>query len=270
MAATTTEMQLSGSHGRLAVHRWDNDAARYVAIVVHGLGEHTGRYGHVAEALVDSGAAVYAGDHLGHGRSEGERVSIDDMEDLVADVHRVVEAARDEHPGLPVVLIGHSLGGLVGARYGQEHGDGLAALVLSAPVVGGNPDLLGMVALPEIPDVPIDPAWLSRDPEVGKAYAEDELVWHGPFKRETLQAIVASIEQVADGGDLGELPTLWIHGEEDPLVPISATEPAIERIKGSRLEARRYPGARHEILNETNKDEVLADVTAFLDRALAS
>jgi alpha-beta hydrolase superfamily lysophospholipase len=226
-------------------------------------------YRHVAEALVESGAAVYAGDHLGHGRSEGERVSIADMEDLVADVHRVVEAARGEHPGLPVVLIGRSLGSLVAARYAQQHGDGLAALVLSAPVVGGNPDLLGMVALPEIPDVPIDPEWLSRDPEVGRAYADDELVWHGPFKRETLQAIVDSIEHVAAGGDLGELPTLWIHGEEDVLAPLAHARPAVERIRGSALEEKVYPGARHEVLNETNKDEVIGDVTAFVKGALS-
>jgi alpha-beta hydrolase superfamily lysophospholipase len=264
----TTEMELSGSQGQLALRRWDNDSARYVAVVVHGYGEHAGRYGHVAAALVASGAAVYAGDHLGHGRSEGERVSIRDMEDLVSDVHRVVAAARAEHPGLPVVVVGHSLGGLVGARYAQEHGDELAAVVLSAPVVGGNPDLLGMVALPEIPDIPIDPSWLSRDPAVGQAYADDELVWHGPFKRETLQAIIDSMAAVAGGGDLGALPTLWIHGEEDPLAPLAHARPAIERIQGTALEEKVYPGARHEVLNETNKDEVIGDVTAFIDRAL--
>ena len=265
---TTRQLELDGSRGKLAVHRWDNDAARYVAVIVHGYGEHAGRYDHVAAAFVDAGAAVYAGDHLGHGQSEGERVSIEDMEDLVADVHRVVEAARGEHPGLPVVLLGHSLGGIVGARYGQVHGEGLAALVLSAPVVGGNPDLLGMVALPEIPDVPIDPDWLSRDPEVGRRYAEDELVWHGPFKRETLQAIIDSIDKVAGGGDLGPLPTLWIHGEEDFLAPLAPARPAVERIRGSVFEEKIYPGARHEVLNETNRDEVIGDVIAFVERAL--
>src|SRR6187200_2662125 len=99
--ATTTQLQLDGSRGKLAVRRWENPEATYVAVLVHGIGEHSGRYGHVAQAF------------------------------------------------------------LVGARYGQAHGDKLAALVLSAPVVGGNPDLLGMVDLPEIPDIPIDPEWLS-------------------------------------------------------------------------------------------------------------
>jgi alpha-beta hydrolase superfamily lysophospholipase len=264
----TTQLQLDGSRGRLAVRRWENPDATFVAVLVHGIGEHSGRYGHVARAFLDAGAEVYAGDHLGHGLSDGERVSIRDMEDLVADVDRVVETARGEHAGFPVVLLGHSLGGLVGARYGQAHGDKLAALVLSAPVVGGNPDLLGMVDLPEIPDVPIDPAWLSRDPEVGRAYAEDELIWHGPFKRETLRAIIASIELVATSGDLGTLPTLWLHGEEDFLAPLGPARAAMERIRGSVFEERIYPGARHEVLNETNKDEVIDDVIAFATRVL--
>jgi alpha-beta hydrolase superfamily lysophospholipase len=165
-------------------------------------------------------------------------------------------------------MIGHSLGGIVATRYAQRPDHGLAALVLSAPVVGGNPDLLGMVHLPEIPDVPIDTEWLSRDPETGRRYAEDELVWHGPFKRATLQAIIASIDAVAAGGDLGGLPTLWIHGEEDPLAPIAHAAPALERVRGTAFEEHRYPGARHEVFNETNRDEVIADVLAFIQGAL--
>ena len=263
-----TATELAGGHGRLALHRWGGADATFVAVLVHGYGEHARRYDHVAQALVDAGAAVYAADHLGHGESDGERVSISDMEDLVADTARVVERAAGEHPGLPVVMLGHSLGGMVAARYGQRPDHGLTALVLSAPVIGGNPDLLGMVDLPEIPDVPIDPSWLSRDPEVGRAYGDDPLVWHGPFKRETLQAIIAAIDAIAAGGDLGDLPTLWIHGEQDFLAPLAQARPAVERIRGRVFEERVYPGARHEVLNEVNKDEVIDDVLAFLRSAL--
>jgi alpha-beta hydrolase superfamily lysophospholipase len=75
---------------------------------------------------------------------------------------------------------------------------------------------------------------------------------------------------VAAGGDLGKLPTLWIHGEEDPLAPLAHARPAVERIRGSAFEQQVYPGARHEVLNETNKDEVIGDVTAFVERALTA
>ena len=264
----TTETALEGKHGSLHLYRWETEAPRYVAVVVHGYGEHAGRYTHVADALVAAGAAVYAADHHGHGRSSGEQALVHDIDDLVEDLDRVVATARDAHPGVPLVMIGHSMGGLVAARYAQEHGDTLAALVLSGPAIAGNPDLLGLLTLPELPDVPIDPSWLSRDPEVGRRYAEDPLVWHGPFKRPTLEALVASMDRVAQSGSLGEVPTLWIHGELDPLVPLAPTREVVERIRGTRLEERVYPGAMHEIFNETNQREVLADVTAFLDRQL--
>lgn len=265
----TTETAIQGTRGSLHLYRWDTDSPQFTVILVHGYGEHAGRYAHVAEALAGAGGAVYAADHLGHGRSAGESALVEDLEDIVADTGQVIVIARDEHPGLPVVLLGHSLGGIVATRFAQEHGDRLAALVLSGPAIGGNPDLLGLLTLPELPDVPIDPSWLARDPEVGQRYLEDPLVWHGPFKRPTLEALVASIDRVASGGDLGSLPTLWIHGEEDPLAPLAHAREAVERIRGTRLEERVYPGAKHEILNETNQDEVLADVIAFIERALS-
>jgi alpha-beta hydrolase superfamily lysophospholipase len=268
--APTSEFDLHGTRGRIQAYRWDADSPRYVAILVHGYAEHTGRYEHVAQALVEKGATVYAADQFGHGRSEGEPAVVEDIEDLVADTGQLVATATGEQPELPLVMIGHSMGGIIAARYAQKHGHELAALVLSGPAIGGNPDLFGLLNLPEIPDVPLDPDWLSRDPEVGRRYAEDPLVYSGPFKRPTLEALVASVDAVANGGDLGSLPTLWIHGEQDFLCPLPQAREAVERIRGSRFEEKIYPGARHEVFNETNKDEVIGDATAFVDRTLAS
>jgi alpha-beta hydrolase superfamily lysophospholipase len=267
--ATRTETELQGARGRLAVHEWRDGEPRYVVLIAHGYGEHAGRYDHVARRFVEDGAVVYAPDHLGHGRSEGERAHVDDGEDFSADLHRVAERARAEHPGLPVALVGHSMGGLVATRYAQRHPGELAALVLSGPTIGGSPELELLLTLDVIPEIPIDPAVLSRDPAVGRAYADDPLVWHGGFKRATLEALFAGVKAVAEGPGLGDLPTLWIHGEGDQLVPVAATRPAIERIKGERFEERIYPGALHEVFNETNQDEVIGDVVAFVRRALA-
>ena len=267
---TTRESELQGARGRVVVHEWHGDGEpRFVALIVHGYGEHARRYDHVAERLVGEGAAVYAPDHLGHGRSEGERVLVEDGEDLSGDLHLVAERARAAHPGLPIVLIGHSMGGLIATRYVQRHPGAVDVLVLSGPAVGGAPELEMLLTLDPIPEVPIDPDVLARDPEVGRAYAEDPLVWHGPFKRPTLQSLVTAVRAVADGPPLGSVPTLWIHGEEDQLVPLAATRPAVERIRGEAFEERIYPGARHEVFNETNRDEVIDDVVAFIDRQLA-
>lgn len=261
-----TELRIAGGRGEIVVHVWENDAARFVALLAHGYGEHARRYDHVAAALVAAGAVVYAPDHHGHGLSEGERAMADDLDGAVADLHLVAEQAEADNPGLPSVLIGHSMGGLIATRYAQEFGAELAALVVSGPAVGGNPDLLALAQMDPIPDVPIDPAALSRDPSVGEAYAADPLVYHGPFRRETLVSFGGAIEAVAAGGSFGALPTLWIHGSDDPIVPLEHTRPAIEAIRGDVFEEKVYEGARHEVFNETNQDEVIGDVVAFLGR----
>ncbi|WP_373281339.1 alpha/beta fold hydrolase [Nocardia transvalensis] len=215
-----------------------------------------------------TGPVVYGADHQGHGKSAGERVVIRDYEDVVADVRRVEERARGEYPGMPVVLVGHSMGGMIAARYAQEYGGGLAALVLSGPVIGSWVEATSLLELDEIPYTPIDVTTLSRDPEIGRAYEEDPLVWHGPFRRPLLEALARCLETINAGGDLGGLPMLWVHGGDDQLVPLPASRVGVERIRGTNFAERVYPGARHEIFNETNKDKVLGDVTGFIDRAL--
>jgi alpha-beta hydrolase superfamily lysophospholipase len=263
------QTELAGTRGRIVLHEWPCEHPRYVALVAHGYGEHAGRYADVAGHLVRHGGAVYAPDHLGHGRSEGERALVERVDDLVDDLHAAACKARGDHPGRPVVLIGHSMGGLVATRYAQLHGSELAALVLSGPAIGGNPGIEALLGMDPIPDLPIDPSVLSRDPEVGRAYLEDPLVWHGPFRRATLEALFAAVRTIAAGPPLGRLPTLWLHGEDDALTPLAETRAAMERVRGERFESIVYPGARHEVLNETNRSEVLAAVTSFVDRALA-
>ncbi|MFD6189456.1 alpha/beta hydrolase [Streptomyces sp. NPDC060275] len=267
--AEAREHTLTGTRGRIAVREWPAGRPRYVALLVHGYGEHAGRYEEVAGVLTGHGAVVYAPDHTGHGRSDGERVVVEDFEDVVTDVRAVADLARAAHPGLPLVMVGHSMGGLIAARYAQRHQGELTALVLSGPVIGDWELPRRLLALEEIPDTPISPASLSRDPAVGAAYAADPLVWHGPMKRPTLQAFVRTLETVAKGGDVGRLPLLWVHGDDDRLVPLPGSRVGVEALSGGDLTERIYPGARHEVFNETNRAEVFADVTRFLDGVLA-
>ncbi len=257
------EWTLDGHAGRLAGRTWEGSAPHYVVLLAHGYGEHCGRYEHLAAALVAAGATVHAVDHVGHGQSDGDRVVVGDFERVVDDLHLADLQARAQHPGLPVVLIGHSMGGLIAARYAQRYGDSLAAVVLSGPLVGqwGGARLL---ELDEMPDAPLDSTTLSRDPSVGEAYEADPLVWHGPFRRPTVEAIARSLEAVQAGPSLGALPLMWAHGEADRLVPAEGSRVGIEHLRGATYVERLYPGAQHEIFNETNRDEVLADVVAFV------
>jgi alpha-beta hydrolase superfamily lysophospholipase len=260
---------ISGSEGDVSVRVWDRPDPSRIVVLAHGYGEHVDRYEHVADALVQRGAAVYGPDHLGHGRSGGEPALVSDFERVVDDVHRVVGLARQQHPDLPLVLIGHSMGGLIATRYAQRHAPELAGLVLSGPAVGLGPVLADWLAAPEPPSDPIDVAVLSRDLSVGRAYAEDPLVWHGGWKRPTLAAFLAACQAVDAGPGFGDLPTYYVHGEADQLVPLVLARPAVERLEGSDFTERIVPEARHEVFNETDRDQTIGAVADFVDRVTA-
>jgi alpha-beta hydrolase superfamily lysophospholipase len=264
------EWTLDGHAGHLVARTWLGGAGpTHVVLLAHGYAEHVGRYEHVAAALVANGAVVYAVDHAGHGKSEGERGVVTDFEPIVDDLHLVDRRAREEHPGLPVVLLGHSMGGLIAARYAQRYAASLAAVVLSGPLVGRYDAGAQLFDLPEFPDIYVDIEGLSRAPEVAEAYASDPLIWHGLFRRDTLQSMLRGLGAVMAGPSLGTLPLLWAHGGADTAVLISESRPGIEHLCGDGYVQRIYPEARHEIFNEINKDEVLTDVTAFINDALS-
>jgi alpha-beta hydrolase superfamily lysophospholipase len=258
------ELELGGSHGKLFVRRWGVDSPVRAIVIAHGIAEHSGRYEHVAQRLAEDGAVVYAPDHAGHGQSGGEFGHIDSIDDMADDLGIVVDLARAENPGLPLVIVGHSLGGLISTRHLQRSGtDDLAALVLSGPFYG-NPGYESLLGMDPMPEVEIDTAILSRDPAVGESYANDELVFHGPGDRETLAAVFDGVAAAKSGPDLGALPICWVHGEADPLAPVDISKAEVERLHGGDFEAHVYSGAMHEVFNETNKDEVLDDVSAFV------
>ena len=256
---------MKGIQGDLSVAVWEAPEVERVVVLSHGYGEHIGRYEHVAAGLVERGAAVYGPDHLGHGESAGEQALVEDFERIVDDLHGVVELTRERHPGRPVVLVGHSMGGLIAARYAQRYG-GLDGLVLSGPAVGLSVVIVDWLAAPELPNDPIDVAVLSRDPAVGKAYADDPLVWHGGWKRPTLEAFVAADAALEAGGDFGDLPVYYVHGEADELVPMAVARPFVERLRGSDFTERIVPEARHEVFNETDKDQTIAAVADWIER----
>jgi Lysophospholipase len=127
-----------GIDGAIVARKWDLPDPRYVVLLCHGYGEHMGRYDHVAARFNADGAAVYGQDHRGHGLSGGERVLMTDAESLVEDFHALSDVVRREYPDVPLVLVGHSMGGMLAARYVQKHGDELVCAVLSAPVISGG------------------------------------------------------------------------------------------------------------------------------------
>jgi alpha-beta hydrolase superfamily lysophospholipase len=266
-AARVTESRVQGNAGPIYTRTWEIDGARGGVVLVHGYGEHIGRYEHVARALNDASWSVYGLDHVGHGRSEGERVLIPDFTPVVEDLHSVVQRAKAANPGQPVAMIGHSMGGGIAARYVELHPGEVAALVLSGPVIGSLRGITSLLGMDEIPTDPLPVTTLSRDPEVGRMYDEDPLVWHGPFKRQTLLGFADLLLDIALDADKVTGPVLWQHGQDDQLVRVAGSRRAIALLRNADVTEKIYPGARHEIFNETNKDEVLGDTVDFLASA---
>jgi alpha-beta hydrolase superfamily lysophospholipase len=256
-----------GSEGRVFYRRWDPEALPLrLVLIVHGYAEHGGRYGHVALALARQGSVVYADDHLGHGRSDGERALITDFEHVVDDLHALADRARSDHPGLPLVLVGHSMGGLLSARFAQRWPEEVAGVAFCGAVIGDWRWARDVLTQPELPCVPFDPGAISRDPQVGADYAADPLVYHGQYKRGLLEAEVDALDRFAQ--DIGRLtmPVLFLHGADDPFVPYQRSLQAVRDMPTGDLTEHVYTGARHEVLNETNRDEVIGHLAEWLER----
>jgi alpha-beta hydrolase superfamily lysophospholipase len=266
--SVSDDLDIQGARGRVTIRRWGDGDPRYAVLLAHGVAEHAGRYAHVARRLVADGAVVYAPDHLGHGRSDGTRALVEDFDDLLRDFAAAESLVRGAHPDLPLVILGHSMGGLIAARHVQNAARKPQALVLSGPPIGGNPQFGALLGMDPFPDVPLDPAALSRDPSVGERYLADEDVYSGPILRPTLAAILGAADAAKAGPPFGEVPVLWLHGELDPLAPADLAEPVITALAGDGVERRVYSGAMHEVFNETNRDEVLDDLVAFIGRVL--
>jgi alpha-beta hydrolase superfamily lysophospholipase len=256
-----------GTERRIWYRRWDPVAAPLrIVQIVHGYAEHGERYAHVATSLTNRGAVVYADDHIGHGRSDGERGLITDFEHVVQDLHTLADMARVDHPRLPLVLVGHSMGGLLSARFAQRWPEELAGVAFCGAVIGDWGWARDVLAKPELPFIAFDPEALSRDPTVGAAYASDPLVYHGQYKRPLLEAEVIALDRFQ--AEIGRLtmPILFLHGTADPFVPFRRSLEAVEAMPSADVTIRVYEGARHEVLNEVDRDTVIDDLASWIDR----
>jgi alpha-beta hydrolase superfamily lysophospholipase len=243
-----------------------------VIVLVHGAGEHSGRYGHVVSRLVAEGFAVHASDHRGHGRSDGPRAFIADMEDVVADVDTLVDRAVAAQPGLPVFMLGHSMGGLIGLRYALAHQERLSGLILSAALAAIESvpkplELVGRtlsVVAPRVPLITIDATLVSRDPAVVEAYRTDPLVHHGKLPARTAAQLADAVESFPATVGAITVPTLILYGTADGLAPPSGSEMLAQRLGSPDLTVKAYDGLFHEILNEPERDGVLDDIAEWL------
>ena len=260
------EAFFQGSEGEVFYRLWEpRGAPRRFIMIVHGYAEHGGRYAHVAGALAARGALVCAPDHIGHGRSGGERALIVDFEHVVDDLHGVMAEILADYPDLPVVVAGHSMGGLLAGRYAERYPQQLAGVAFLGAVLGDWHWARNVLA-DGIPDGPSDPAGMSRDDETVRAYAEDPLVYHGTYKRTLLEAEVAALDRFNAELDRITMPVLFLHGSDDPFVPFETSLAAVKQMPTKDLTVRVYEAARHELVNELNREQVINALGVFAER----
>ena len=269
---------------RIACARWDGSRpARGVIQIAHGLGEHYGRYGETIAAFIAAGFTVYANDHRGHGRTASEVNRLGDFGDggfdlLVDDMVRLSGIAREENPGLPLILLGHSMGSFAAQQYVLARSREIDALVLSGTgILDGlanlaHADPSGTSRL----NAAFEPArtqfdWLSRDPAVVDAFLDDPLCF-----AELAPSSAASFLAAADGlcdplrlrSVRHDLPIYLFAGSEDPVgQELDGVRTLLHRYRQAGqhdLSHDFYAGGRHEMLNETNREQVLANLNDWL------
>jgi alpha-beta hydrolase superfamily lysophospholipase len=252
---------------------WLPERAQRSVLLVHGWAEHSGRYEHVGAWLAARGCAVHAYDHRGHGRSAGPRGHARRFADLLDDLEIALARAREESPALPVFLLGHSMGGLVVAAFVAERGPEITGAVTSgaALALADVPSrarlallrLAARVAPRMRRDRPIAGEALSRDPEVGRAYAEDPLV----LRRMTLgfgAALLDAARRTQEAAGAVRVPMLLLHGADDTLTLAEGSRRFHAGLSAPASDLRLYAGLRHEILNEPERETVLDDLLGWM------
>ncbi|MGQ9629309.1 MAG: lysophospholipase [bacterium] len=256
--------------------RPEGGECRAVLAIVHGFGEHSGRYTSVVNYLAPRGFAIYGFDNRGHGRSPGQRGYINSWSEYREDVRAFLRMVREQEPGQPLFLMGHSIGGLIALECALHHPEGLRGVIASGPTlgrVGISPFLLILSRIlswvwPRFTmDTKLDSSAISRDPAVVKAYREDPLV-HGKGTARLGTEMTAAVDWTqAHAADL-QVPLLILHGEADRLAPPEASLAFFEKVTFPDKERYEYKGGYHEPHNDINREQVLADLLQWLERHL--
>jgi acylglycerol lipase len=260
---------------RLFEQSWrPGDGGKAVVVLVHGLKDHSSRYARLAELLVRHGFAVHGFDLRGHGYSEGRRVWVDRFDQYVDDLAQLVERVRASEPGKPLFLFGHSMGGAVVTRFVLERRPEIAGLVLSGAALMTTPDVTPFkmratryfgrhnprLAVFKLPDESF-----SRDRAVVAAIGKDPAVYHGAAPARTAAELLSTIAYLQAHLQELSVPLLALHGTADKLTNPEGSRALVERARSTDKTLKLYPGAYHDLLHEPIRDQVAADILAWLE-----
>ena len=258
--------------------RWIPDGPlRAHVVLLHGFGDHSSRYGYAVERLNGAGMAVHAYDQRGHGKSPGRRAYVERFELLLEDLDDYLAHARPRFGSLPWFVMGHSMGGMVLARYAETRRLDARGLVFSSPFLGMNPDvppvllklasLLSVIA-PWLPVGQVDNTGLSRDPEAVRAADNDPLTFHGKVAARTGAEFHRTIQLCDREYNRIQTPSLVFHGTQDRVVPPAGSQKLHDGLGAADKTVKYYEGGYHELWNDTCRAQVLDDVVDWLEKRL--
>ena len=249
------------------------DTPTGVLLVAHGLAEHSGRYEHFAAFFAARGYAVFAIDHLGHGKSDGDRCHIGQFSDYTDGVSLLLDQVHEEYPATPVFLIGHSMGGLIATRFLIDMQAEFAGCVLSGPLLkaAAEPPAFQLLLvkffskfIPKLRVLPLDSSQVSRDPAVVEKYRNDPLVFTGKVTARLVEQLFSEMAWLRDQFGRIRLPMLILHGSADGLTSPEGSRMLHESIHSENKKLIIYEGLYHEVYNEPEQEQVMNDVVNWL------
>lgn len=271
---TAIEETFDGKGGlRIFLRSWKPAGApRAVVIICHGVNSHGGQYLWPAGELVKKGHAVFALDLRGRGKSDGERFYVDDIADYVADVAGVVKIAKARHPGLPVFLLGHSAGGVVSATYTLDNQAELAGFICESFAFQVPAPGFALAAIkglshfaPRLPVLKLKNEDFTRDPVALAALNADPLIAHEIQPAATVAALVRADERLREEFPTITLPVLIMHGTADKATVCEGSQFFHDTVGSADKTLKLYKDHFHDLLADTGKEGVMADITAWID-----
>ncbi len=252
-----------------------DDAPRAELLFVHGLAEHSGRYGHVMRYFAEEGFDCWALDYRCHGKSPGLRVHVDRFDEFLLDIAAAYRLVHAEQASLPLFLVGHSQGGLLVLRHVLAQPDGIAGIIVSSPFLGLHPDAAPSAPLHMVANIistfspklmfskVAEPKFLSHDPQVAEAYVADPLVSDTVSARWFTQVMRAQADTLARAPDLA-LPALVMQSGDDHIADPAATRAWVAAAPAELVDYVEWDGLYHEMFNEPEQQQVFDKMEGWL------
>ncbi len=261
---------------KIAARSWTSEnVIRGIMILVHGFNSHSGYFGWAAEQFASNGFAVYALDHRGRGKSEGERFYVEKFSDWLEDVDKLSDIARSENAGVPVYMLGHSVGGVIASSYVFEHQTEIAGLICESFAFDvGLPELAQLALegasylIPHLPVYSLKNEIFSRDPKVVEQMNNDPLIANEKQPAETVSEVLKAAARLKENMPNFKIPVFIIHGTADKATRPEGSQYFYDNVGSEDKTLKLYEGGYHDLLNDIDKETVMRDILAWINERI--